>query len=244
MPWNAGVYTRTNGQFTGSTIWETDKANNIKIESARHDTHDQDLANGITACLNINGQNAMQTDLNAGSNKVVNVANGTNNLDAVNLSQLNTKLSANNAISGLSWNGTTLSALRTAGDYTTDIKLINYGKFSGLIRHKSYVFATAPAVTMDLATGSRFTLTCNSNMNLTFDKPTGADPDLQTENYAIEGSILITNGITPGTITIVGAAAGDIIGAQNLTPNAKYVLSYLIHRAAGDVYNQIYSWAT
>ena len=59
MPWQGGIYERTNGQYGGTTVWQTDRDNLIKIEAVRHDTHDQDLAAGISACLNINGQNAM-----------------------------------------------------------------------------------------------------------------------------------------------------------------------------------------
>lgn len=51
MPWSGGVYTRTNGTYNGATVWASDAAASVKIQSSRHDTHDQDIANGINACL-------------------------------------------------------------------------------------------------------------------------------------------------------------------------------------------------
>lgn len=59
MPWSGGVFTRTNGTYNGPTVWATDAANNVKIMSGRHDTHDQDLASGINACVAKDGSNTV-----------------------------------------------------------------------------------------------------------------------------------------------------------------------------------------
>jgi hypothetical protein len=67
MAWNgSGAFSRTNGTHTGSTVWTQDKDAGTKIVSNRHDTHDQDLADGINACIAKNGENAMTAafDLN------------------------------------------------------------------------------------------------------------------------------------------------------------------------------------
>lgn len=74
MGWNgSGTFTRTNGDNTGSTTWQQDKADGDKILSSRHDTHDQDLADGINACLAKNGENSMTGNLNLNSNQLQNV---------------------------------------------------------------------------------------------------------------------------------------------------------------------------
>ena len=86
-------------------------------------------------------------------------------------------------------------------------------------------------------------MTNNGAVTLTITKPTSADPELG-ENYCVEGSILITNGASPGAITLNGVAAGNIIGDQNLTPNETMILSYVIHRYSGNTYKEIYVWAT
>lgn len=80
MGWNgSGTFTRTNGDNTGSTTWQQDKADGDKILSSRHDTHDQDLADGISACLAKNGENAMTGNLNLNSNQLQNVGTITGN---------------------------------------------------------------------------------------------------------------------------------------------------------------------
>lgn len=73
MAWNgSGAFTRGNGVYTGASVWQQDAAAEVDIEADRHDTHDQDLAAGINACLAKNGENAMTGDLNMGSHDIVN----------------------------------------------------------------------------------------------------------------------------------------------------------------------------
>lgn len=59
MPWNTGVFTATNGVFTGTGIWAKDAAAGTKITAAHHDTHDDDLAAGINACVAKDGSNVL-----------------------------------------------------------------------------------------------------------------------------------------------------------------------------------------
>lgn len=78
MPWNgSGVFTRDNGTHTGSSVWANDRDAGTKIRADRHDTHDQDLADGIQAALAKNGENAATADLPMGSNKHTGVGNAT-----------------------------------------------------------------------------------------------------------------------------------------------------------------------
>lgn len=75
MPWTAGVYRKGNYSTNG---WTGDAANSIGIEAGRHDTQDDDFANGINNCLAKDGTNQMTADLNfGGSAKPINVAAGT-----------------------------------------------------------------------------------------------------------------------------------------------------------------------
>jgi hypothetical protein len=75
MGWNgSGTFSRTNGDNTGSTTWQQDKSDGDKITASRHDTHDQDLADGINACIAKNGENAMTSDLDFGNNGATNMA--------------------------------------------------------------------------------------------------------------------------------------------------------------------------
>ena len=57
MTWDGnGTYSRTNGTNTGATLWNADAAAGTKITTARHDTHDEDIATAITACLTKNNE--------------------------------------------------------------------------------------------------------------------------------------------------------------------------------------------
>jgi hypothetical protein len=78
MAWSgSGAFSRTNGTNTGTQVWQDDKNDGTKIRADRHDTHDQDLATGINACLAKNGENAATADLDLGNNKYTNAADGT-----------------------------------------------------------------------------------------------------------------------------------------------------------------------
>lgn len=77
MPWSGGTFTRSNGTYTGATVWDSDRAAAINIVSTRHDTHDQDLATGINNCLAKDGQNTPTADLPMGGFKHTGVANAT-----------------------------------------------------------------------------------------------------------------------------------------------------------------------
>jgi hypothetical protein len=78
MAWSGGTFTRSGG----STNWADDRDAAVEIEAGLHDTHDQDLADGINACLAKNGSNAATGNLNIGSNKITNVADPTSAQDA------------------------------------------------------------------------------------------------------------------------------------------------------------------
>jgi hypothetical protein len=50
-----GTFVRTNGVFTGANVWAQDKTAEINILVERHDTHDQDIAQGLSQCLTKDG---------------------------------------------------------------------------------------------------------------------------------------------------------------------------------------------
>ena len=52
MPWGSGSFNR----YYGATGWTDDKNATTFILASRHDTHDQDLADGINACLTRDNQ--------------------------------------------------------------------------------------------------------------------------------------------------------------------------------------------
>lgn len=79
MPWNpvTGVFERHNPDYSGPTVWDQDRQGGVKIIATRHDYHDQDMADGITQSLNVNGYNMMLGSLNLNDNRIINAANAT-----------------------------------------------------------------------------------------------------------------------------------------------------------------------
>ena len=68
MPWQPveGIYVREDPDFTGPTIWQQNQQAGYKIIDTRHDDHDQDIADGISATLNIDGYNEMRANIRMG----------------------------------------------------------------------------------------------------------------------------------------------------------------------------------
>ena len=63
MAWDgSGNFTRDNGTNSGSETWQDDAAAGTKIRADRHDTHDQDLADGVAACLTKNNESKPTAD--------------------------------------------------------------------------------------------------------------------------------------------------------------------------------------
>jgi hypothetical protein len=88
MPWQPdGTFLRINPDYTGN-VWDKDQKADIKVIATRHDFHDQDLADGIARCLNIDGYNKMFADLDMNNYKIINAAQGTGPNDLVTFNQL------------------------------------------------------------------------------------------------------------------------------------------------------------
>lgn len=92
MPWDAGQkkFIRENGRYVGAVVWADDAAAAQVIDSLGHDTHDQDIADGITETVNINGINAMLAEFDAGGFKIIDLADGTAPQDACTFGQYTT----------------------------------------------------------------------------------------------------------------------------------------------------------
>ena len=88
MGWSGGTYTRSDGVFTGTSIWQSNRDAGTKIVADRHDTHDQDLATGINQAINKDGSNAFTGAANLGSQKITALADGTAHTDGVNAGQI------------------------------------------------------------------------------------------------------------------------------------------------------------
>lgn len=72
MPWSAGAFARVGG----STHWVDDKNASINIVASRHDTNDEDLAAGISFCLNRDGTSKPTGDFLPAADATQNLGNG------------------------------------------------------------------------------------------------------------------------------------------------------------------------
>lgn len=82
MSWSGGVFVRGNGVYTGTLVWTSDAGAGVEIRADRHDTHDQDLADGINACLHKGGQNSPTADIGWGGYKITGLGVGAASTDA------------------------------------------------------------------------------------------------------------------------------------------------------------------
>jgi hypothetical protein len=94
MPWSGGVFMRSNGTYTGPTLWEQDESAGTGVTSVHQDVHDQDLADGVNNCLCKDGQNSPTADISWGSHKLTNLADGTGAQDAAAFHQIAAAVSA------------------------------------------------------------------------------------------------------------------------------------------------------
>lgn len=73
----SGTYTRSNGTNSGSGAWAADALAGTKITTTRHDLHDQDVADALTARICKNGATTPTADLPMGTYKHTGVGNAT-----------------------------------------------------------------------------------------------------------------------------------------------------------------------
>ena len=78
MPWSGTAgsksFTRSNGVHSGSTTWAEDAAASTAILATLHDTHDQDITDGINTALCKDGGNTATADIPMGGFTLTNIA--------------------------------------------------------------------------------------------------------------------------------------------------------------------------
>jgi hypothetical protein len=84
----SGTFTRNNGTFTGSSVWANDRDAGTKITAGNHDTHDQDIADAITASIAKDGQTPITANLPMSGYAHTNVAEGTSRNQYAAISQV------------------------------------------------------------------------------------------------------------------------------------------------------------
>jgi len=105
MAWSGGTFSRA----LGANQWANDAAANVGIEAGIHDTQDNDLATGINACLNKNGQNSPTVDISMGGFKFTNAGVATATTHFATLGQVQNGTAVYCGTSGGAANVQTLS---------------------------------------------------------------------------------------------------------------------------------------
>jgi hypothetical protein len=92
MPWQGTAgsqnFTRTTGLYNGSTCWGQTDAAARGIRSDEHDVHDEDLADGISACLKKDGGNTIAGNIRMGGFKITGLGAGSANGESVRYEQV------------------------------------------------------------------------------------------------------------------------------------------------------------
>lgn len=73
----SGSHSRTNGTNSGSTLWASDATDGTKITTSRHDLHDQDISDSLTACVTKTGESTPTANLPMGGYLHTNVGAAT-----------------------------------------------------------------------------------------------------------------------------------------------------------------------
>lgn len=94
----SGTFSRKSDDNTGSTTWQLDDADGIEILSASHDTHDEDIADGLTESIAKTGVTTPTANLPMGGYKHTNTATASARTDYARASQVQD--------SALMWGGT------------------------------------------------------------------------------------------------------------------------------------------
>lgn len=81
MPWTGSTFIRDNSVTTGPAVWNTQATTTEFVDAPTHDYHDQDIAGGITACINKNGANSPTTNISWGGFKITNYGTASANTD-------------------------------------------------------------------------------------------------------------------------------------------------------------------
>jgi hypothetical protein len=197
------------------------------ISSTWANTTLTDMANALTGSLASDGQTTASGNLNMGTNKITNMADGTASTDAASVSQVTTNV----AITGGTIDGTTIGATTASTGEFTRLKIDNFAK------EKVTITASAPASTtnFDVATQAIQTYTTNATNNFTINVRGNSTTTLDSI-MSTGDSVTISLFVACGT-TAYYATGFTIDGTsvtpkwQGFTPTSGYVSSTNVYTA-------------
>ncbi len=87
MPWIGNTFRRKDGTRTGATLWQEADAAGVDIVAVDHDTHDEDIAEGLTQALKKDGGNTAAANIPMGGNRFTNLGDAEARTQALTLGQ-------------------------------------------------------------------------------------------------------------------------------------------------------------
>lgn len=170
MPWAAGTFSRTNGVNSGADTWEQDRDEPVNILASRHDDHDQDLADGINACLLKDGTNTPTADLPMGGFTHTGLGSGTANGEAIIYNQF----------SWTSW----VPTFTPGGTMTYGSQSLSFAEYLQINKLVFYRFSVSGTIGGSLASTIRFTLPVTATSN-----PVAGSATILDNSIIVAGSI-------------------------------------------------------
>lgn len=115
----------SNGNFSRVMNWTSDYENGIEIVCDRHDSEDDNFAQGLNECFCRDGRAAATGNFKMGNYKITGLANGESTNDAINKSQLDSaRTTLQTAITAIQ---TDLADTNFIGDIKASLQAANHG---------------------------------------------------------------------------------------------------------------------
>ena len=222
MPWSGGVFSRTNGTHTGTTVWAQDAAAGTGIVTGAHDTHDQDIASGINNCVAKDGSNTPTGNLPMGGNKHTGAGQASGAGQYMEYAQVNTLLAGYQSLSSVL---TALASYVTtdgSGDFTFPDSLSIAGN-SNLLTFSLSSYGDLTEVSPPSAPASGYDrlyakagglLALQNSAGL--EKQFGKAPTVQTfTGSGASGTYTPSTGTVRARVRMVGAGGGGSAATTN-----------------------------
>lgn len=218
----SGTFVRNNGTFTGSSVWTSDAGAGVGIVTNRHDTHDQDIANGLSNCITKDGQTTVTANIPMSSFKHTGLANGSTRTDSTALGQIQDQ--------AVTWGGTSGGS---ANAQTITLSPAITGYVSGMTVRFKAGFTNTGSATLNVNSVGAVTITkldgralstgeiiANQIIEVTYD---GTNFLLTNKANVIKlGDFIVPN--VSGTTADISMTLGNVANATDIyIPHSMYV---------------------
>ena len=218
----SGTFVRNNGTFTGSTVWASDSGAGVGIVTNRHDTHDQDLATGLSNCICKDGQTTVTANIPMSTFKFTGLGNGSSRTDSAALGQLQDQATTWGGTSGGSANAQTISLTPAITAYVSGMTIRFKAGFTntGSVTLNVNSVGAVTITKLDGRTLSTGEIVASQLIQVVYD---GTNFVLVNKaNVSKIGDYIVTG--VNGSIAATNATLGAVAGANDINiPHSMYV---------------------